>query len=276
MSIRLRLSATALALSVAPAVAADLPIYVPDEPAVVIAHAASSWYLRGDIGYTFKAESSGHYLGWDAAAYPHLQSYPYERLEYEWGHDVSVGVGYQHNKYLRVEGTLGHWSRDVVGYATSSAPCRTGFGAASCRFDDSSDLTAWELMANAYVDVGTWYGITPYLGGGLGYAWLKYGDLTNVATCVSAGGTDIAGCGYTGYHDGKSSGRFVWALMAGASYDVTEKVKLDLGYRYAHYEGGEAWGWDQFDKAAGATGTQSWDKGFGFHQIRAGMRVSIW
>lgn len=261
---------------VAAAFAADLPEYIPEQPEIVEVE-TSGWYLRGDVAYTFQAETDGYYYGWDAAAYPNLKSYHYERARYDWRYDLSVGVGYQYNENLRFDATVGYWGRDVRGWATSPAPCVGGVpGAASCRFDDTSDVTAWEFMANGYYDIGKWSGFTPYVGGGIGVARVKYGDLTNVATCVGAGGGDIAGCGYTGYHGGMTSNRFVWALMAGASYDLTARVKLDVGYRYAHYESGAAWGWDQFDTAAGARGAQSYDNGFDFHQIRAGLRVALW
>jgi opacity protein-like surface antigen len=35
-----------------------------------------------------------------------------------------------------------------------------------------------------------------------------------------------------GYADNHSRWNFAWALMAGLSFDVTQNLKLDLGYRY--------------------------------------------
>lgn len=255
----------------------EAPVYV--EPAAPIEEPAtySGWYLRGDVAYTFESKTHGHYHAWDAAAYPDLQRFDYDELRYKWGHDVSFGIGYQFNESWRGDLTAGHWSRKVKGSASSPWRC-LGVNPAdvSCRFDDSSDVEAWEFMANGYYDFLRWGRFTPYVGAGLGFARVSYGDLRNEATCLDAGGSPIGGCGYVADHPGRDSNRFVWALMAGTSIDINERLKADIGYRFARTEGGDAWGWDASDTSGGATGTQSYDHGFDVHQIRAGLRFTVW
>lgn len=249
------------------------PVVVPDAPAP----AYSGWYLRGDIAYSFEHKTSGRYYAWDAATYPDLQSFGYDEIRYRTGHDLSFGVGYQFTENLRGDVTIGHWSRKVRGNASSPWRC-LGVNPADvgCRFNDSSDVEAWEFMANGYYDFIRWGRFTPYVGGGLGFARVKYGSMNNEATCLDNGGSPIAGCGYVADHGGRSSNRFVWALMAGTSIDITERLKADIGYRFAKTEGGDAWGWDAADTSGGASGTQSYDNGFEVHQIRAGLRVALW
>ena len=55
--------------------------------------------------------------------------------------------------------------------------------------------------------------------------------------------------------------------MAGVSYALTDRVKLDLGYRYSDMAGG-----DMF-RAGAARGE---DDGFARHEFRAGVRVALW
>ncbi|ONK25338.1 hypothetical protein BLX87_00060 [Bacillus sp. VT-16-64] len=108
-----------------------------------------------------------------------------------------IGVGYQFNNYLRADATVGYSQRDSNYYETTT------------------DL--WEAMANAYVDLGNYYGITPYVGGGIGFANVNYDYQGPVDARLKSGGTN----------------RFEWALMAGIAVDITPRLKLDLGYRYA-------------------------------------------
>lgn len=223
------------------------------------APAYDGWYIRGDVGYAFDSRSDGVFdvYGDDR--------YPYDLLSLKWQGDFSAGLGYRLGRHLRGDLTVGYWSRGVEGRAFLP------WTDESWSFDDDAGLKAWELLANAYADLKSFGRVTPYLGGGLGVSFLNYGQLTNRASCVGA----ACDPDYTGYHPGLSSARFTWALMAGATIDLTDRAKLDFGYRYVHVDGGRAFGWDQFDAAAGATGTQTWDGGFSVHQLRIGARYAF-
>ncbi|GAB1583213.1 outer membrane protein [Phyllobacterium phragmitis] len=253
-------------ISASPALAADLdPVYAQPEPGPVViepapAEVTSGWYLRGDIGHSFDSETEGHYRVLDSGSYFERD---YDSIELRGNTDFSIGAGYRFNRYLRADATLAYWNRDVFG---STAFSDVLF------FDDTSKISAWELMANAYVDIATWGKITPYIGGGLGFTRVKYGTLKNRAFCYEP---SICGNSYEADHGGLSSTRFTWALMAGATVDITANTKLDIGYRYSHIKGGKAFGWDAFDQAAGATGPQGYDDGFDVHQVRVGLRYEF-
>ncbi|MGB8819103.1 MAG: outer membrane beta-barrel protein [Rhizobiaceae bacterium] len=266
------------------AIAADLDqiINAPQEDPYVPVEIGTGWYIRGDISYDMETSSSGSYrtYGVASAGPPITYAYgsaDYDNFDYQATGDGSVGVGYQFNSFLRGDVTAGYWKRHIVGTDTDLTPCSSAFPAAvGCRSTDRSTLKAWELMANGYADLGTFIGVTPYLGGGLGMTRLSYGALSNVAECYDATGAAIAGCGYTATHPGANSWRFTWALMAGASYDLSKNLKFDLGYRYAHTSGGDMFGFDAPTAALGATGVQGTEDGFSTHQIKAGVRYSIW
>ena len=116
-------------------------------------------------------------------------------------------------------------------------------------------------MANAYVDLGTYGAFTPYVGGGIGGTYVKWNDLKNTS-CETA---DPTNCDDTVTHGGKGNWRFSYALMAGASVDVTCNVKADLGYRFLHVNGGSMFGYAE-------NGGPGRDKGFNVHEVRAGAR----
>jgi opacity protein-like surface antigen len=64
--------------------------------------------------------------------------------------------------------------------------------------------------------------VTPYVGGGIGYAKNWVGDYTDV-------NVPNHGVAFANTHD---SGGLAWALNAGLSYDVTQNFTVDLAYRY--------------------------------------------
>jgi len=221
---------------------------------------SSGWYIRGDIGHNFKSKTDGGFRVYEGT----YRNAHYEHMELRSNTYFGAGAGYRLNAHLRGDVTLAYWNRSGFGSATLDD---------NWSFDDSSSASALEMMANAYVDLKTFGRVTPYVGGGLGTTYLRYDRLTNRATCINP--SNCSGLDYVAWHEGEESWRFTWALMAGVSVDLIHRAKLDLGYRYAHVAGGDAFGFDAGDIAAGATGVQGWDNGFGTHQIRAGLRYEF-
>jgi opacity protein-like surface antigen len=64
--------------------------------------------------------------------------------------------------------------------------------------------------------------------------------------------------------------------MAGLAYDITRDIKLDLGYRYRHIDGGPMFSFDPATAVTGASGTQGEFPDFDTHEVRVGVRYSIW
>jgi opacity protein-like surface antigen len=40
----------------------------------------------------------------------------------------------------------------------------------------TADIMSWLGLANAYIDMGTWCGFTPYVGAGIGFATISVGN----------------------------------------------------------------------------------------------------
>ena len=276
---RLLTSMAILASLSVPALSADLDTLIPAqaEDGYVPVEIGSGWYIRGDVSYDLASSMSGTYRTYGAAPSPVYSTNDYDNFDLGAGGDFDAGFGYQFNNWLRADTTLGYWARGVNGTDTTPAPCDpTNALAVGCRSEDTTKMSAWELMANAYVDLGTFIGVTPYLGAGAGLAKVKYSDLSNISFCTDAAGADITGCGYIASHPGADSWRFTWALMAGASVDVSKNTKLDFGYRYARLSGGDMFNWDNATALTGATGIQGKDSGFSQHQFKVGVRYEIW
>lgn len=116
---------------------------------------------------------------------------------------------------------------------------------ASAKLSGPAQLVA--PMANIYWDVPVGdFGVHPFIGGGLGYAWNEIGVHN-----LGASGT---------LHDDKW--RFAYNLMAGASIPLSETSRLSAMYRWFHEDIAIACG--AVIKCGGALNSQSIDIGLEF------------
>jgi opacity protein-like surface antigen len=245
----------------APVLAADL--YEPpvvEAPPVIQDVQYGGWYIRGDLDYhkssfrgadyiTYGAENCGPCGG--AVPVPGSKSFDFGNLKGAFS--VGGGVGYKINRYFRTDLTADYWAKSKFTGQTSDGT-ETSV--------DTSNLSALLLLANAYVDLGTWNRITPYVGAGIGGAYVRWDDLHN-----SFPGVDDR-------HAGGKGWRFAYALMAGASYCLTDKLDLDVGYRFSHINGGKMFSYA--DSSAGGPGAgPGFDRGMNTHEVRGGLRYSF-
>jgi len=190
-----------------------VPCYVPPPPVV---EEFSSWYLRGDIGFSNQSVGSifnSNYSGYTSVANVDrsFDSAPF----------FGVGVGYNYNDWLRFDITAEYRGRANfhgfdVGYV----------GAASSPDRYTGSKSEWTFLFNAYADLGTWSGFTPFVGAGVG---------TSRNTISSFGDTSVHTIGGTqsdAYANAMSKWSFAWALYAGVGYKVTKNVTIELAYRY--------------------------------------------
>ncbi|MGJ3265225.1 MAG: outer membrane protein [Salinarimonas sp.] len=204
------------AFAAAPARAADIlpPLPALDGP-VAAAPVGAGWYLRGDIGYAA-------YRDPEATARAGGASVPLVGEALDAAPVAGLGAGYRFNSWLRADLTVDH---RFANEATLFAGVPNG-GARGV-----ADLSSTTALANAYLDLGTWHGFTPYVGAGLGYAWNRFADYT-VSGCTAPcaiGGVGLASGALT---PEATKGGFAWALMAGVAVDLGRSLSLDLGYRY--------------------------------------------
>lgn len=230
----------------APALAADL--YEPqviEAPQVEVYQPVETngWYIRGDIDYHWSNLRGTEYITYGPP--PGTSDFATAKLGGAWS--LGAGVGYQVTRHFRTDLTFDYLFKSQFRGST------VGFCPGPCVSSDITAYRAFLLMANAYADLGTYRGFTPYVGGGIGGAHLKWDDLRN-----TIGGT-------TTVHRGARGWRFAYALMAGVSYCLTKNVDFDIGYRFAHINGGRMF---EFAPDAGP----GFDHGINTHEVRAGLR----
>ena len=170
VSVKSFIPAAAAALVSTAAFAADLPppppiAYQPPPPPCC---EASGWYLRGDVGIgvqNFKNFDHGQ----TNPAFVWPASWTINQQEIKDTTILGFGIGYEFNSWLRFDIT-GEYRTKVVGKATGSFLefCN---GGGTCFDSFDFDHSAAVFMANAYIDLGTWWCITPYIGGGVGGAF---------------------------------------------------------------------------------------------------------
>ena len=252
----------------------DPPIIIDEAPDVVPVEIGSGWYLRGDIGYSLKTSAGDPYVyrTFDGVNYG---SAAFDSVSLSEDFSFGIGAGYSFTDWLRADVTVDRFSASFSGTTSSAAPCPGSPAGTTCRSEDASELTGYSVLLNGYVDLGTYVGFTPYVGAGVGYTYLRWDDLANNAYCSGAACPTPASVG-TSTHGGESDWRFTYALMAGMSYDFSNNMKVDLGYRYRNVDGGDMFGWDAATAAAGATGVQGTDSDLSSHEIRIGLRYELW
>lgn len=258
----LALASLALALS-SQAFAADL--YQPDpvveapaaEPVVA---GASGWYLRGDMSYDFM-----NLRGVNFQQGVNRENASFRKADLSNTGNIGVGVGYQLNDYIRFDKTFDYmFSANFRGSTTGQGGDTGSVCDDGCKSRDRASLTAYSIMANAYVDIAHYGVLTPYVGVGLGATHVKWDGLKN----TSCSTTNPSDCDDTVTHKGRESWRFTYGLMAGTAIDINCKLKADIGYRYRHVSDGPMFG----RKLNGGPGR---DDGFDIHEARAGLRYSF-
>ncbi|AXS41787.1 outer membrane protein [Breoghania sp. L-A4] len=188
--------------------AADIIDYIPEPDPIPY----GGWYLRGDIGAKIyhAPEARFNANGVGAFRNEHLDS----------TFTVGAGVGYRVNDWFRTDLTVDYeFPAGFRGEALCPNPCGALLADGFSR--ESADIDAWTVLLNAYFDIGTWHGVTPYVGAGIGASYLT---TSNVRFYNPNGAT--------GTYRGASKWNLAWALMAGAAFDLSPNMTLDAGYQF--------------------------------------------
>jgi len=193
------------------------PVYI--QQPLVIEEFASAWYLRGDVGVAMLRADQMEYIK-NPLTPPN--DFAIEHSSIGNASFIGGGVGYEFNNWLRFDGTVEYRSKAAVNafgsYTTACTPVLGG----SCVDTYQGYVSSWVFMANAYVDLGTWNCLTPFVGAGFGAARNTLTDFTDVG--VPTGGRGV-GRNTSEWHP-------AWALHAGVAYNVSKNLKIELAYRY--------------------------------------------
>lgn len=174
--------------------AADMPPWPQSQPAGVVQEFVSGWYLRGDIGYRTDTK-----VGDMVSSY----TLPTSSDIGEVG-TIGGGGGYK-NGWFRADVTV-----DYAGKAKFS-----GNGPTPDAF--TGQIESWTVLGNLYLDLGTWNGLTPYIGAGAGAVTFRTYDFQAPAGILTL--------------DYQSNTQFAWAYMAGVAWNVVPRWLVDFSYR---------------------------------------------
>ncbi|MGI9405789.1 MAG: outer membrane protein [Hyphomicrobiaceae bacterium] len=125
----------------------------------------------------------------------------------------------------------------------------------------TTDISSHTVMVNGYWDFGRMSHFQPYVGAGIGLAYVDMDDVTIV------NGVDVT-------FAGNSQWNFAWQVMAGVGIALSERATLDIGYRFvslgdvdtnaAAFQGGAAVG----------TSILEIDDIYA-HEVKVGIRMSL-
>lgn len=141
-------------------------------------------YIQGNIAVTEQTDTNLKFQGLGTDNY-----------DSDTGSGAGVELGYRFNDYFRT-GLEGAYRYNHVHDQSGGA-----------------ELQSAAAMANAYIDFPTNTPITPYIGGGVGYSYVNFSDLSG------SGGS-------------KSDSVLAYQGMAGLSYAASPDTDVVLGYKY--------------------------------------------
>ena len=197
----------------------------PIQP-VMVQEFTGGWYLRGDIGVGVQRFKEFDFVQTNSAfVWP--ASWRIDQREMGDAFFFGGGFGYQWNSWLRFDATAEYRAKtkfSAIGSYTEFCPGGRCFDA----YDGNH--SAFVLMANGYIDLGTWMCLTPFIGAGVGVARHSVTGFKDVGL-ISDGTT---GFGYAANND-FSEWKFAWAVHAGVSYNVSNNFKVELAYRYLNF-----------------------------------------
>ena len=186
-----------------------IPCYVPPPP--MVQEFAAAWYLRGYIGFSNQKVKSLDNLLSVPGTFTTPNGYGFDSAGI-----FGIGVGYYFNDWLRFDLTGEYRSRaNFHGLEIFNAGYTDDYRASK---------SEWLFLANTYVDLGTWYNLTPFVGAGVG---LSRNTIHNFVD------NNIPNAGVA-FAENASKWNFAWALHAGVSYKVSKNFAVELAYRYVH------------------------------------------
>jgi opacity protein-like surface antigen len=161
------------------------------------AYSAEGFYVSGNIGFAMLSDSDI-----TDSTTPGLTI----TMEYDTGLALGGALGYDFNRF-RVEGEISYQKNDIDKVSILGFP-----------FAASGDVSSLAFLINGYFDFVNDSAFTPYITAGLGYAQIDLNDF------------NIAGSGEPDYSQDDSV--FAYQVGLGVGYAVTEKVTIDVKYRY--------------------------------------------
>jgi opacity protein-like surface antigen len=253
------------------AIAADMPFYDPESTPQTKVEFGTGWYIRGDLAYA------------NDSLPPILPDLSFVSNARQSTYSAGLGFGYKFNNWIRADLVGDYRQPNKASGISATRTCITQLqngvtplgvpfvqttATDQCNALGSASIWRWDLLQNVYFDLGTWYGITPYIGAGAG---LSFTQVKSSLTWFMSNGLQyqVSTDGFFFNLNSASqnlSYQFAWALMAGAAYQMTDNAFLDVGYRYVNL--------GSFTETSAITGLST-KKTEDVHEFRVGIRYMI-
>lgn len=191
-----------------------------------------------------------------------------DKHDHAWGGALAIGYDFdkRFNIPIRAELEYSIFSQ-VEADKTRMAPHETDWREG---FTQKFDIQT--LFLNAYWDINTGRAFTPYVGAGIGMAFIdtKY-------SCWGEDINDPANDWVRSSTGSKSRTNFAWNVGAGLGYDFNEYVTLDLGYRFVSLGNVKTGRGQQVDSGTAVPGMYDYghSKNLYMHQVMAGLRITL-
>ncbi len=261
-SVKFLAAAGAVSLLSSVAFAADMPIAAPPMYAPPVVEDFGGWYLRGDIGFSNqRVDRLNNAL--DATTTSSVQT-----LGFNTAGIFGVGVGYKVNNWFRADIT-GEYRRNSQFLGTDRNTFVGGVGMDTYHATKSE----WVVLGNAYVDLGTWWCVTPFIGAGVGGARVSINNFTDagIVNRFDGNGAEPRRCVRA---DNVSKWNLAWALHAGLAYQVTPNFTVELAYRYLDMGDGLTGDLRAFDGTNNINNPTTF-KNITSHDLKLGVRWNL-
>ena len=227
----------------------------------------SGWYVRGDFGGAQLYQANPFYKGIlqnNGSTFSSNAPGVTLRQSHELGYVGGVGGGYAFTSHLRADVVIDYHMPVHSNAYGASFRCINGYGpvqtatttnpvtgvvsttstatptSGTCTGAYQANLQSYDALVNGYYDLGTWYGVTPYVGAGVG---LSFGHYQTSSAYTQADGSSYnisvtnpaSGQTYAINYDRTSSHTYynlAYALMAGFAFPIFDHAKIDIGYRF--------------------------------------------
>jgi|GEM_PF-345625 len=232
----------------------------------------SGLYVGAKIGASIASFSDrrvlqGEYLFFDENQIPYsgsAQSWAFPaKTDTVLGGGVSLGYTLASKTGLPVRLELDYTARDAAEVSsTRDMTYSTTYGgvyypANPAVMTQADTVTLNTFMANVWYDIHTGTALTPYIGGGIGWGFVNYKNTRAM----------LEGVTYDSFTDKKDVTNFAWSVGAGVSYALSERLALDIGYRYV----------DAGDMKVSASGGEplSGTSAIASHDVMVGIRYEF-
>lgn len=213
--------------------AADLP-EPPAFPAYVeqVQEFGSGWYIRGDLGYRSNRVDGAFSALADIITADSIDNAAV----------FGLGGGYKAT-WLRADLTI-----DYSGRANFAADTPDGASVLTTKIETVTTL------ANLYADLGNWNGVTPYVGAGLGFSYMRAREFYDATISAPAAANN-------------DNWNFAWAAIGGLSYRIGTNLLADASYRWLHL--------GDLETGVDAAGNRLTVEDIAAHEFRFGLRYEL-